>query len=188
MSGDTSIESQPLYQLGLWVNGLIDAAIGKAVELFDRAMQDATHTLTLLAVVGLGCAVLAWLLGAVFSRANRPPAPARSARAPGRGHPDRADAAGEPGRAAAAQRRAAAQAAQAAVVVEPHPALAGGRLTRAPASPAGYRPTRPLAPGSIRRRRMPSAKRVSESSSGSYPIKRRALAMLQKARVLSLTP
>ncbi|HVG95729.1 MAG TPA: hypothetical protein VNK05_02370 [Chloroflexota bacterium] len=82
MSSDTSIESQPLYQLGLWVNGLIDAAIGKAVGWFDRAMQDPTHTLTLLAVVGLGCAVLAWLLGAVFSRANRPPAPARPAVAP----------------------------------------------------------------------------------------------------------
>ena len=187
MSGDTSIESQPLYQLGLWVNGLIDAAIGKAVELFDRAMQDATHTLTLLAVVGLGCAVLAWLLGAVFSRANRSPAPARSACAPGRGHPDRADAAGEPGRAAARNGAPAASGASGGRR-RPHPALAGGGLTRAPASPAGYRPTRPLAPGSIRRRRMPSAKRVSESSSGSYPIKRRALAMLQKARVLSLTP
>ena len=187
MSGDTSLESQPLYKLGLWVNGLIDAAIGKAVELFDRAMQDASHTLTVLAVVGLGCAVLAWLLGAVFSRANRPPAPARSAVAPAvviqTGRTPRVSRAAPLRRSGAPRPKRAS-----AVVVEPHPALAGGRLSRGPASPAGYSPTRPLAPGSIRRRRMPAAKRVSELSSGAYPINCRALAMLQKARVLLLTP
>ena len=72
MSTDGSLESQPLFKLGQWVNGQIDAAIGAAVGLFDQALQRPAELVTLIAVVGLGCAVLAWLLGALFSRANRP--------------------------------------------------------------------------------------------------------------------
>jgi len=69
---NSSIETQPLFRLGQWVNGLIDGAAGAAVGLFDRALRSPAEVVTLIAVVGLGCAVLAWLFGAVFARANRP--------------------------------------------------------------------------------------------------------------------
>ena len=73
VSPDSSLESQPLFRLGVWVQGLIDSAVGAAVAQFDRIMQRPAETFTVIAAVGLGCAALAWLLGALFSRANRPP-------------------------------------------------------------------------------------------------------------------
>jgi hypothetical protein len=82
LAGDGSLQSQPLYRLGLWVNGIVDDAVGSAVALFDRAMQNPTELIPVLAAVGLGCAALAWGFGAAFARLNRPPRPAPPAAAP----------------------------------------------------------------------------------------------------------
>jgi hypothetical protein len=82
VSSDGSLESQPLYKLGLWVTGIVDGAIGSAVALFDRAMQNQTDLIPVLAAIGLICAALAWVFGTVFARLNRPVRPAPAAAAP----------------------------------------------------------------------------------------------------------
>jgi hypothetical protein len=66
------IHSNPLYRLGESMNGMVDALVGRLAMLLGDAAADPGRFLTVLALVGLGCAILAWGLGSAFARLNRP--------------------------------------------------------------------------------------------------------------------
>jgi hypothetical protein len=66
------IHNNPLYRLGEAVNGLLDVLAGRLAILLGQAAADPGQFLTVLAVVGLACALLAWGLGSAFGWLNRP--------------------------------------------------------------------------------------------------------------------
>jgi hypothetical protein len=66
------IHNNPLYRLGESLNGVADAIAGRLMILLDQASADPGRFLTVLAVIGLACALLAWGLGSAFGRLNQP--------------------------------------------------------------------------------------------------------------------
>jgi hypothetical protein len=66
------IRNNPLYRLGESLNGLVDAIVGGLTILLGQASADPGRFLTVLAVIGLACALLAWGLGSAFGRLNQP--------------------------------------------------------------------------------------------------------------------